>query len=185
MEIQEEVASLFQDISLLLQEQVKSLVHQHGIPFSYSMVIRYIVLDPGVTVSEIARGLGHSKGHISVLLEKMLKENLIYKETDPEDQRILRIYPTDRALSIRDSFVSIYRNMLVKVLSPIDESSLFKMCQTLKTVRNGLQEPHLSEEMHKGFNLMIQEKLGTEPFYQTECERSEEDGTDDETGKRS
>ena len=51
---------------------------------------------PGITVTELARNQGKTKGAISQILKKLEKYELIYREVDPNNENRLFLYITDK-----------------------------------------------------------------------------------------
>ena len=51
---------------------------------------------PGITVTELARNQGKTKGAISQILKKLEKCDLIYREVDPNNENRLFLYITDK-----------------------------------------------------------------------------------------
>lgn len=51
---------------------------------------------PGITVTELARNQGKTKGAISQILKKLEKCELIYREVDPNNENRLFLYITDK-----------------------------------------------------------------------------------------
>lgn len=51
---------------------------------------------PGITVTELARNQGKTKGAISQILKKLEKCELIYREVDPNNENRLFVYITEK-----------------------------------------------------------------------------------------
>lgn len=51
---------------------------------------------PGITVTELARNQGKTKGAISQILKKLERYELIYREVDPNNDNRLFLYITDK-----------------------------------------------------------------------------------------
>jgi len=72
--------------------------------------VQYVVLEglwfkTGVTAAELGKALILDKATLSVVLERMDDAGWIEKSPDPDDGRIQRIFPTKKALDLKDELV--------------------------------------------------------------------------------
>lgn len=80
-----------------LQRKVFRVIFaQYGLHPSQGLCLITIIREPGKSQRELADRLHIERATLTVMVQKMEKAGLITRRPDPNDQRILRIYPTDR-----------------------------------------------------------------------------------------
>ena len=79
-----------------------------------------------ITQKELATEIGLAKNTITVMLEKMEKNNLIRRITDENDKRKSLVILTDYAKSLKKSFDEISDEMLKKVYKGFSEEEIDK-----------------------------------------------------------
>jgi len=72
--------------------------------------VQYVVLealwkDEGLTAVELSQLLTTDKATLSGILDRMADADLLIKRHDPKDRRMLRLYPSERANSLKDTLI--------------------------------------------------------------------------------
>ena len=93
-----------------------------------------------VTQKELASETGLAKNTITVMLEKMEKNNLIRRITDENDKRKSLVILTDYAKSLKKSFDEISDEMLRKVYKGFSEEEIDKYEGYLHRIIRNLEE---------------------------------------------
>ena len=93
-----------------------------------------------VTQKELASETGLAKNTITVMLEKMEKNNLIRRITDENDKRKSLVILTDYAKSLKKSFDEISDEMLKKVYKGFSEEEIDKYEGYLHRIIRNLEE---------------------------------------------
>lgn len=68
-----------------------------------------LVEKPGGTLGGLAEALGADQATASALIDRLLAAELVRRETDPEDRRRARLYPTEKALQLAERLESARR----------------------------------------------------------------------------
>lgn len=136
----EELAQLLQEIQRLLRQRICAFLEQQGIPFAWALMLWKLGEEPGLTISELGRRLQQSKGYVSVQVEQMEREGLVQKLGDPDDQRVLRLHLTDRAVAWQAALQQDYRQFLADLLAAVPVPELQDMIAALKRLRDTLPE---------------------------------------------
>ena len=89
---------------------------------------------------ELATEIGLAKNTITVMLEKMEKNNLIRRITDENDKRKSLVILTDYAKSLKKSFDEISDEMLKKVYKGFSEEEIDKYEGYLHRIIRNLEE---------------------------------------------
>ena len=93
-----------------------------------------------ITQKELATEIGLAKNTITVMLEKMEKNNLIRRITDENDKRKSLVILTDYAKSLKKSFDEISDEMLKKVYKGFSEEEIDKYEGYLHRIIRNLEE---------------------------------------------
>ena len=93
-----------------------------------------------ITQKELATEIGLAKNTITVMLEKMEKNNLIRRITDENDKRKSLVILTDYAKSLKKSFDEISDEMLRKVYKGFSEEEIDKYEGYLHRIIRNLEE---------------------------------------------
>lgn len=80
------------------------VAHDYGTGESYTAVevhtLKYIADHDGITVTQLARDYGKTKGAISQILKKIESKGLIYRQADPENDKRYHIYLTEKGKTL-------------------------------------------------------------------------------------
>ena len=93
-----------------------------------------------INQKELATETGLAKNTITVMLEKMEKNNLIRRITDENDKRKSLVILTDYAKSLKKSFDEISDEMLKKVYKGFSEEEIDKYEGYLHRIIRNLEE---------------------------------------------
>ena len=98
-----------------------------------------------INQKELATETGLAKNTITVMLEKMEKNNLIRKITDENDKRKSLVILTDYAKSLKKPFDEISDEMLKKVYKGFSEEEIDKYEEYLHRIIKNLEEKEESD----------------------------------------
>lgn len=118
--------------NLLLQLNNKvfnqdKLVKCAPLPPSHVKVIFYLLNNGSSSITDIALNLGISKPNMTPIIDKLLKDDLVFREEDPKDRRIMRIDLTKKAIDISNEHTKILKDLLLSKLSTLTDENLCKM----------------------------------------------------------
>ena len=98
-----------------------------------------------ITQKELATETGLAKNTITVMLEKMEKNDLIRRITDENDKRKSLVILTEHAKSLKKSFDEISDEMLKKVYKGFSEEEIDKYEEYLHRIIKNLEEKREGE----------------------------------------
>ncbi len=134
----ERLAEGLLEIHRLLKRSIQTFLDREGLPWGRVIILRQLGDEGGLTVSELSRRIGQSKGHVSVLVEQMAAEGLVRKAADPLDQRLVRLHLTDRAQEVRAGLQRKYRRFLAGLLAELPPEVAEAMTSGLQHLRTTL-----------------------------------------------
>jgi len=112
-----------------------------------------------ITQKELACETGLAKNTITVMLEKMEKNNLIRRITDENDKRKSLVILTDYAKSLKKSFDEISDEMLKKVYKGFSEEEIDKYEEYLHRIIKNFEEKRKVIDDDKSIDEIIDRRL--------------------------
>lgn len=95
--------TLFTQAAKLFREAADDAMSRHGVRVGQHIVLTVLWEHDGLTPGEIAHRLGTSTPTIVNTATRMEEAGLVVRRPDPADARLVRLYLTPRARSVRES----------------------------------------------------------------------------------
>ncbi len=130
----ESLLVLFYEINRELEEQIRTTFIEHKLDITTILIIRYIIREPGIIVSEVARRLGIVKSQVSKIIEKLNQKGWIEKRPDPSDHRILRLYLKESGIEEIKRIKRVIWKKMGYVAVDIEENQINEMIKSLKQI---------------------------------------------------
>jgi DNA-binding MarR family transcriptional regulator len=145
----EELADLLRDVSRELRDHVARAGEAQGFPrFSRRLpIIREVLHEPGITVNELARRTRMAKSQVSMLVTALESEGVIGKREDPDDQRLVRLFPTREGTARADRWRSAYRAMLANTVRKLSDGESEHLLTGLRALQRELSKLDAAEEV--------------------------------------
>lgn len=131
-ELGERVIEIFRVLQPEVTVQRAGLI---AVTRSESEIMRYLMAEPGATVTQMARVFGHHKSNTSTRVATLVEKGLARKEAGGADGREVRIYPTEQAVRNLES----YREIWAERLAPAIEGDAERIRVAVEVLR-GLSE---------------------------------------------
>lgn len=129
-----EIAQLWRRVNRQMHGLIRSVVEQYDLPPLAFPVLDRIGRDPGITISALARKLGTAKSHISTLTDQLARDGYVEKGSDPNDQRVIRLYITDTARELLRHHHERAEAMWATVFQELPERDLEDLGRFLRTL---------------------------------------------------
>jgi DNA-binding MarR family transcriptional regulator len=144
-----------QDLGTLLKavnrgvfEVIQDTLHQHGLPAPTMAVMHQVHRAPGTTVSDLARQTHLAKSHVSKTVESLAGMGFLEKRPDPDDQRLLRIYPAEKAKTHFQGMDALINKRMSAVLSSLPPERVDAIIEGLELLKEALEQS--KKEMTQG-----------------------------------
>ncbi|HCY36511.1 MAG TPA: MarR family transcriptional regulator [Candidatus Margulisbacteria bacterium] len=114
---------------------------QYGLSWAKfnALIHLYMTGDRGLTQSELGNKVLVSRATISDLLDRLEKEDLVVRNTDPSDKRVFRVCLTNKADTLMNAFLPIHNNYMRTILSSLDRTEKEVFISLLEKIRKGLK----------------------------------------------
>ena len=90
------VMMVINELSKLFHDRVRTECDKNGIPSGYRHVLFYLAREDGISQLELVKRTHLKAPTISVSLQKMESEGLVIRKPDDNDQRMIRLYLTEK-----------------------------------------------------------------------------------------
>lgn len=102
-------------------------------------IMRYLMEEPGSTVTDIARAFGQHKSNTSTRIAALTERGLTRKELASEDGREVLVYPTELAVKNLESYREVWADVLYD-LADEDASRVETTVEVLRDLAGKLSE---------------------------------------------
>jgi DNA-binding MarR family transcriptional regulator len=132
----EEIADLLKEVNRRLRDQLARHGEAAGLPwFSRRLpIVREVLHDPGITVNELARRTRMAKSQVSMVVTALETEGLVAKRTDPQDQRLVRLFPTEEGIARAERWRAVYRSMLSRIVRTLSDDEADHLLHGLRAL---------------------------------------------------
>lgn len=103
-----------------------------GLAPAHAYLLRLVLEKPGLAQKEIALALSLEKSTITRFIDKMVDEKYLYREVSVENMREQTIYPTDKALALKDRLNEIGDQLYKQMQFLFDQNELKEMVKQIK-----------------------------------------------------
>ena len=137
---QESLIDLLREVNQSISGHVRNVLIQHGLSFTTMIIIRQIKVEPGITISELARRSNIAKSHISNTIKELGIKGWVETQTDSRDRRILRLYLSKSGTENLEIIGAAIRQRLSNLLSGISEARTAEIIESIRDVQTALKQ---------------------------------------------
>lgn len=97
------------------------------------------------TMSELGKKLFISKPHMTILVDKLIQQDLVLRGNDPHDRRIITIGLTEVGNKLVKELLATIRNNMTEKLSVLEEDDLQELYKSLENVKEIITKLNLDK----------------------------------------
>ena len=132
--LEELLVELVRALHRRMIECIQPVARQHDLSHMAMFVLRMIETTPGETVSDLARRGEIAKSHISTTIDLLVAQGFVDKRPDPQDRRLIRLYPTEKARALGEIMLAEVQRSLSVVLDEVDPVTIATLVDQLRVV---------------------------------------------------
>jgi DNA-binding MarR family transcriptional regulator len=91
----------------------------------------------GLRMSELSQLLNVSNSNVTGVVERLVKDGLLYREAQAGDRRVLKIGLTHKGLVATNDMIASHREWIDDILMEVDEADARHAITTMQAVRRG------------------------------------------------
>lgn len=118
---------------------------QHDITTSIGFVLLNIDAEEGTPATKIAPLLGLEARSLTRMLKSMEEKELIYRQTDPQDRRLVRIFLTDKGKEKKEVSRKTVKTFNKAVRENIPEDKLNVFFEVIQQINKVIEEKKFKE----------------------------------------
>ncbi|WP_051273720.1 MarR family winged helix-turn-helix transcriptional regulator [Desulfotruncus alcoholivorax] len=114
---------------------------QYGLswPKFNALIHLYMAGDRGLIQSELGKKMLVSRANITGLIERLEKEDLVVRRSEPSDKRVFRVNLTSRAIALINVFLPVHNNYMHKIMSALDRNEKEIFISLIRKLNKGLE----------------------------------------------
>ncbi|MFZ5646570.1 MAG: MarR family winged helix-turn-helix transcriptional regulator [Bacillota bacterium] len=95
--------------------------------------------DGGLTQSDLGKKMMVSRANITGLIERMEREGLVTRKSDPSDKRAFRVLLTDRSAVLMEAFLPVHGDYVHRTMSGLSAEEKETLISLLEKLKKGLE----------------------------------------------
>jgi DNA-binding MarR family transcriptional regulator len=107
--------------------------------------LRHLGHSGGMTMAELAQAQGIGLSSATALADRLLRQGLAQRTSDPADRRVVRLVPTEAAMQLGERFAAAKRRIALRALAALDDAEaadLLRLLRKLADTQPEAAEPH-------------------------------------------
>ena len=134
---EEEVVDLLREVNGMMKAELRERAEDTGLPpfTRHVVVLLRVTREPGITMNELGRLLTIPKSQISLLVVDLVRDGLVRKVEDTNDQRLLRLLPTAPGRREAERWRAAFRTLVgqrVRALTAVEVEHLVDGLRALR-----------------------------------------------------
>jgi MarR family transcriptional regulator, transcriptional regulator for hemolysin len=134
-----EFAFILNDVARMLRTYADQKAAQFGITRAQWVVLARLERFQGLKQSELAEMLDLQPITVTRLLDRLCRNGLIERRSDPSDRRAKRLYLTPAAKPLLDRLTDLGEELMTTTLNGVERDSVELMIGKLATVKENLR----------------------------------------------
>lgn len=144
------IDKLIRDIHKNLVKYTKSSLKEQGLTMPRFLVLWHITKEQPVNMSYLHEKMYMANSTLTVIVDKLVKDDLVKRYRNPEDRRIVLLELTEKGDSKLCDMLDIRQGFLEKALQELDKKDRKKLINLLSIVLDNLsnrkEEGELQDE---------------------------------------
>ena len=134
------ITELVFQLLIKCQQKEAKYAKQYGIPVAQFRCLRYIYLNPGITVKEIANYMHLSSSRLTRIIDKLKERDLVDRQEMANDRRHFIINLTPGGKKLTKELYLCYEKLHEDIFATIPESNFKTITRSLEKLLNALNQ---------------------------------------------
>ncbi|MEW8977892.1 MAG: MarR family transcriptional regulator [Symbiobacterium sp.] len=145
----QDISHLWHQVNRRMHSLLNHAFRESAMPPPVFFMLREIVREPGITVSELARRVDMVKSHVSRTVDHLAREGYVRKEPDAGDQRLIRLYARPEAQDRLRRTDAAVRSVWESVVAGVPEEELATVERGLRILLETLERNAATRQREK------------------------------------
>lgn len=122
-----------------IDKHLSSQLEAYGVSIPQMFVLTCLYDENGITLKEIGNRTLIDSSSMTVLVDKLEKDNLVERHLDAEDRRAIRVLITEKGQAIAEELVKIGTEFNAQLYDMLGEGNQKEFTHGIKNILNGLE----------------------------------------------
>lgn len=114
-------------------------LEQFGISIPQSFILKSLIEENGITLKEIGNRTLIDSSSMTVLVDKLEKDNLVERQLDAQDRRAIRIFITESGRNLANEVIEVAINFNAKLRELIENENQEAFLKGVNNIINRLE----------------------------------------------
>jgi DNA-binding MarR family transcriptional regulator len=126
------VADEFSRTAKVLVRHFNERLGEHGVSTPRSRLVVEVARSQPVRLTELALAVGIAQGTASTLVDALVRDGLLERQTSPRDRRSVRLRVTEQGAALAQDWTSGYEVAAEELFSPLSEEQMTTLVDILR-----------------------------------------------------
>ncbi|MBO8159090.1 MarR family transcriptional regulator [Thermosyntropha sp.] len=122
-----------------IDKHLTEKLESYGISIPQSFILSCLLQENGLTLKEIGNRTLIDSSSMTVLVDKLEKEELVERQLDSQDRRAIRVFITDKGRDIAEKIVKLADEFNSHLFEILGEDNQKEFLHGLNNIINGLE----------------------------------------------
>jgi DNA-binding MarR family transcriptional regulator len=128
------VADEFSRTAKVLVRHFNERLGEHGVSTPRSRLVVEVARSQPVRLTELALAVGIAQGTASTLVDALVRDGLLERQTSPRDRRSVRLRVTEQGAALAQDWTSGYEVAAEELFSPLSEEQMTTLVDILRVL---------------------------------------------------
>ncbi|MBA5223689.1 MULTISPECIES: MarR family winged helix-turn-helix transcriptional regulator [Streptomyces] len=129
-----QVADEFSRTAKVLVRHFNERLGEHGVSTPRSRLVVEVARSQPVRLTELALAVGIAQGTASTLVDALVRDGLLERQTSPRDRRSVRLRVTEQGAALAQDWTSGYEVAAEELFSPLSEEQMTTLVDILRVL---------------------------------------------------
>ena len=145
-EANEDMNPILAPVGLAFKKMLKAFERDTGVSPGKYFVLRMLARKDGISQGELCNRFEVDPSRITRLAKSLEKENLVRRERDPEDNRVVRMYLMQEGHRMIDEISGRHQRFERRVREAVSEEDLGELRRILGALTEAMNDPEEGDE---------------------------------------
>lgn len=134
----EKFSALLASLSRAMKSRVDAALSEHGVRVGQQMVLEELWREDGLAPGQLAKRIGVETPTVTRAVQRMEAADLVRREPDREDARLVRVYLTERGKKLEGVVPEIMWQVREEALNGFSEEEKAQLQRLMERIRSNL-----------------------------------------------
>ncbi|OLT47688.1 hypothetical protein BJF85_14925 [Saccharomonospora sp. CUA-673] len=112
-----DLATVLRDLAWTVHRLAPNVAGFEPLPNSELAVVKEVLAEPGITVTELGRRVGMLQSNTSAAVRALVRKDLVTRQRCDSDRRITRLVPTQMCLDVSDTIRTVWSGTVCEAMT--------------------------------------------------------------------